>query len=423
MPSARLTQALAESAKPGDFLCDDKTVGLMLIAQKRVKTWAVQREVKDPLTGLRKTARVKLGHFPALSVQEARELAKDELRKMEKGKAPVTAARKALTLREAAEEFLEGAVTLRPRTIEGYRFNLDHYFCYRADKGATVDLRSMPLRELGDKPILVKNLYTWLTKNKSKAIAVGAMRTLSTIYSNAMALDKELPLNPVRSKGGVVKLHKLPKRKTRIQEDEFNAWADLFMTMNNPIRRALRLFLLLTGQREEATCKMRWEHIDFRPGKESIHFPDPKGGPDAAFDLPLGPQVVDILKYVKTFSEEPWAYPGSPWVWPADSASGHVEETKETNPKRKALLSAHPMRRTFISEGYEVAPNKLVSFIANHACRDNITDDYFVPSTEAVRRALTNIDAALLEKLGYDLVTLLGPKVFSPAQFPATVSK
>ncbi len=88
MPLERLTQERVEKAKPGEFLCDDKVTGLMLLSQKRVKTWVAQREVKDAETGIRKTARVKLGHFPKVSVQEARDLAKDELRKMELGACP-----------------------------------------------------------------------------------------------------------------------------------------------------------------------------------------------------------------------------------------------------------------------------------------------------------------------------------------------
>jgi hypothetical protein len=35
----KLTQEIAERAKPGELLCDDDVTGLMLIARKRVKTW------------------------------------------------------------------------------------------------------------------------------------------------------------------------------------------------------------------------------------------------------------------------------------------------------------------------------------------------------------------------------------------------
>lgn len=420
MPVVRLTQEVAERARPGEMLCDDKVTGLLLISQKRVKTWCVQREVKDPETGIRKTARLKLGHFPEVTVQEARDRAKEELLKMEKGRNPHAMKQTDLTLRKATEEFLAGAVTLQPRTISGYRYNLDHYFAYKKEDGAVVDVGNVPLSELGKKPGIVKNLYVWLTKEKGKATALGTMRTISTVYSTARELNEELPPNPVLRRKVII-LHKLPKRRTRIAEENFAAWGAKLQTILNPVRRALRLFLLLTGQRDEATRRMMWKHVDLRPGKESIHYPDPKGGPEAAFDLPLSPQVVEVLKFVRTFSEEGWAYGGSEWVWPTKDNSDaivHIKETKE--PNRKELLNPHALRRTFISEGYEVAPAKQVSYIVNHSCKDTQTDDYFVPSAESVRRALTTIDQSILDKIGIDLDKLLGPKVFTSTQFQAT---
>ena len=401
----RLTQEIADRARPGEMLCDDKVTGLLLIAQKRVKTWCAQREVKDPETGIRKTARVKLGHFPDLSVQEARDRAKEELLKMEKGRNPHAARDPKMTVKRAIEEYIAGAVDLQPRTIENYRYALEKYL---------TPLHNVPLTDLGEKPAKVRDLFLTLTKEKGKATANGVMRTLSAAYNGMSELNRDLPPNPVRK--GVIRMHKLPKRKTRIAEENFAAWGAALQTILNPVRRALRLFLLLTGQRDTATQEMKWGHVDLRKGKEKVHYPDPKGGPEAAFDLPLSPQAIQILEFVRTFSTEAWASPGSEWVWPSsDSASGHVEETKEQ--RRKELLNPHALQRTFISEGYEVAPAKHVSYIVNHSCKDNITDDYFVPSAEAVRRALTTIDQSVLDKIGIDLDKLLGPKAFTSTQF------
>lgn len=438
MPLVRLTQELAERAKPGDLYCDDKVTGLMLLSQKRVKTWVAQREVKDPETGIRKTARVRLGHFPEIGVQEAREKAKDELRKMEKGRNPHNAKQPDLTLRKAAADYIAGAVTLQPRTLEFYKHVADHHFKYEREDGQVVDLRDITLVNLGNKPGLVKNLYVWLSKSMrvkgretrgSKSTAVGAMRVLSKVYNSARELNSDLPLNPVR-KGVIGKMHKLPARRTRIPEDGFQAWGEALQTMVNPIRRAFRMFILLTGQRDDATCRMRWEHVNLQPGKEKIHFPDPKGGPEAAFDLPLSPQVVDILKYVRTFSEEEWAYSGSPWVWPTKDRKGnitYIQESKEskrkTIPGRELLLTVHPLRRTFITVGYEVVPNKYVSYIVNHACKENVTDEhYFVPALESVRAKLVTIDKAIMEKINIELDKLLGEKKMISSQFKSAVA-
>jgi integrase len=327
-----------------------------------------------------------------MSLPEARAAAKDTLRKMEKGANPNAARQKDLTVKRAVEQYIAGATDLRPRTIQGYRYSLDHYL---------TPLHDVPLSDLGKRPALVRELFLGLSKKNGKATANGTMRTLSAAYNNMRELNSDLPPNPVRP--GVVRMHRLARRKVRIPEDGFQAWGETLMTVDNPVRRALRLFLLLTGQRDTATQEMRWADVDLRAGHEKVHFPEPKGGPEAAFDLPLSPAVVQVLAAVQAAARP--MFPESPWVWPADSASGHVEETKDQ--RRKGLLTAHPLRRTFITVGYEVAPSKMVSFIANHKVRDGITDDYFAPAQEAICRALTTIDAALLQLLALPLETLL----------------
>ncbi|MBY0506451.1 MAG: integrase family protein [Bryobacteraceae bacterium] len=422
MAIERLTQERAERAKPGEFLCDDRVTGLILIAQKRVKTWVCQREVKNPETGIRKTARKKLGHFPAVSVQEARDLAKDQLRKMELGQNPHAARKPNLTVRAAIEEYLKGATDLRPRTIQGYRYHLDHYLDPTPDarrkmadanrKVTWTVIGHLPLSEIGNKPTLVRNVHLELTKACGKATANGVMRTLSASYNGMLALAMELPPNPV-TREGVIRWHRLKRRDRRIGEDGFEAWGEALITVSNPIRRAMRLFMLLTGQRDEATRSMRWADVDFK--RERIHFPSPKGGEDAAFDLPMSPQVKTVLEFVRTFSTEEWAFPGSEFVWPAHTRTGHVSESKEQ--RRAELLNPHALRRTFISVGYEVAPNKYVSFIANHACKDSITDQYFEPTLESVRRVLETVDKAIMEKIGADLTTLLGKKEIVSTRF------
>jgi integrase len=422
MSVERITQDRAEHAQPGEFLCDDRVTGLMLIVGKRVKTWVAQREVKDPETGIRRTARVKLGHFPEVNVQQARDAAKDQLRQMEKGYNPHTARRADLTVKTAVQKYIDGAVDLRPRSIEGYQYCLDQYIAPTAEakqkreaKGHAIDwpiVGNLPLSQLGAKPTIVKNLHLALTKSVGKSTANGVMRTLSAAYNGTLATEMDLPRNPV-TRPGVVRWHRLKRRDRRIAEDGFAAWGQSLQTVTNPIRRAMRLFLLLTGQRDEATRVMQWDHVDFP--RSRIHYPLPKGGERAAFDLPMSPPVQRVLEFVRSFSVEDWAFPGSRWVWPAQSKTGHIAESKEQ--RRAELLNPHALRRTFISVGYEVAPNKYVSYIANHRVHDSMTDEYFQPSLESVGRALVTIDNAILDKIGIDLNELLGETMLTSGKF------
>ncbi|MCL5745606.1 MAG: integrase arm-type DNA-binding domain-containing protein [Acidobacteria bacterium] len=406
MPTKRLTQEIAERAKPGELLCDTKVTGLMLISRARMKTWVAQREVKDAETGIRKTARVTLGHFPEMSLDDARLAAMEELQKMLKGQNPHEARNVKLTVAAAFEEYMTGAVDLQPKTKHDYRYIMEHYL---------KTVKDVPISDLGEKPQRVRQLFLNLTNTAGKATANGTLRVLRAVYNGSRELHSTLPPNPVRK--GVIRWHKIQKRKTRIQEEQFTTWASALKTIQNPIRRGLRLFLLLSGQRDRATREMRWEHVNL--DKETVFFPRPKGGELRAFTLPLSPQLVSVLRYLRTFSKEEWAFPGSEWVFPAHSESGHVMESKEQR-KSKVLLNPHSLRRTFISCGYEVVPNKYVSYIANHACKDTITDEYFEPTLESLKKHLTTIGDHIVDKLKVDLDGLLGPAKFTYGQTKPT---
>jgi integrase len=402
MPTKKLTQEIAERAKPGELLCDTKVTGLILISRVRMKTWVAQREVKDADTGIRKTARVTLGHFPDMTVDDARQAAMEELQKMMKGQNPHETRNVKLTMATAFEEYMTGAVDLQPKTRHDYRYIMDHYL---------TAVKDVPLSDLGENPQRVRQLFLSLTNTAGKATANGTLRVLRAVYNGSRELHSTLPVNPVRK--GVIRWHKIQRRKTRIQEEQFKGWGTALKTIQNPIRRALRLFLLLSGQRDAATREMRWEHVNL--DKETVFFPHPKGGEIRAFSLPLNPQMLAVLRYVRTFSTESWAFPGSEWVFPAHSVSGHVMESKEQR-KSKVLLNPHALRRTFISCGYEVVPNKYISFIANHACKDTITDEYFEPTLESVKKHLTTVGDHIVEKLNVKLDDLLGPAKFTYGQ-------
>ena len=61
-----------------------------------------------------------------------------------------------------------------------------------------------------------------------------------------------------------------------------------------------------------------------------------------------------------------------------------------------------------------MAPNKYVSYIANHACRDTITDEYFEPTLESVRRVLETVNNTIMDKIGIELREILGKQDWFP---------
>ena len=73
--------------------------------------------------------------------------------------------------------------------------------------------------------------------------------------------------------------------------------------------------------------KSRPKHINFR--KRTLSVPKPKGGSKRAFDIPLSREMVRCLVRAIRFGREMYPLQATEWVFPADSESGHLAETKE----------------------------------------------------------------------------------------------
>jgi len=100
--------------------------------------------------------------------------------------------------------------------------------------------------------------------------------------------------------------------------------------LDNPVRREFHLFLLLSGSRPDALKRAKIEHVDFRA--RLLHMPRPKGGEAKAFDIPLSRAMILCLVRVLRLGRMLYPTQSQNWIFPADSASGHLAEHKEGPP-------------------------------------------------------------------------------------------
>jgi integrase len=84
-----------------------------------------------------------------------------------------------------------------------------------------------------------------------------------------------------------------PSRE-RVQDEELPGYAARVATMRSPIKRDGLMLALYTGLRNEDIRTMRFDQVDF--DDETVHLPNPKGGPDAAFTIPLSKTPLAILR-------------------------------------------------------------------------------------------------------------------------------
>ncbi|MBB4380499.1 integrase family protein [Bradyrhizobium sp. SBR1B] len=365
------TIAQLPTPKEGWYLARDTELkGFFVVIGKRRRTFTVQGDLRRG--GKRASSiRVSIGDSSEMSTRAARATAKEYLAQISRGRhpkddkqaegahpVPATAIGRtvsSITLRQAWERYLDAHLIRKSRsekTIEGYRDHVERIFAEWLDN---------PLHELATDPARVAKKHDQVTKENGPYMANGSMRTLRAIYNHARKTNRSLPSdNPADA----VDWNEEERRNTGMGSADLKGWFAQLATLDNPVRREFHLFTLLSGSRPAALQEAKLEHIDFR--RRTLHIPKPKGGKRKAFDIPLSRQMVLCLVRTTRFGRHMYPVQAQKWVFPADSASGHLAETKED----RAVLSkwGNDLRQTFrtiaTSAGVSEVDAKL---LMNHA--------------------------------------------------------
>ncbi|MDG2531283.1 integrase arm-type DNA-binding domain-containing protein [Caulobacter endophyticus] len=324
-------------AEAGQYVVrDSELAGFLLKVGKRRKTFMAEGEHwKHGVREFR--AQTKLGEFGELTSRDARGKAKDVLGQIARGERPGGEARpkaQAITLRGAWQNYLDRHLVRKGRdagTIANYRDHVERLLA---------DWLDLPLARLGETPTLVVERHERLSELNGPYIANGAMRSLRAIYNHALKTNPDLPgVNPVKAIDWNVEV----RRDTGMGDQDLGGWLRQAFALESPIRREYHLLVLLSGSRPTALKKVRIEHIDLR--RRILHIPRPKGGPKKAFDIPLSRAMVRCVVRAMRWGRLLYPEQAETWLFPADSAAGHLVEHKE---KRSVLSKwGNDLRQTF----------------------------------------------------------------------------
>lgn len=376
----KITQALVERATipergKSTLYADSEMRGFYLIVTPTKRGFYVQSQVNG------RQVRTKLGDYPAMDAKQARDAARQTLVGMRSGCNPNEERRKArargLTLREALDLHL-AAKPLSPRTKENYRYGCDQYLADWMDK---------PLAELGANRAGVRERHGRLTEKHGAPTADSVFRVLRAVYNRGLREHPDLPANPTAN----VDYHGLRRRKVDADADKLKEWGRAVLALH-PVRRDLHLFMILTGMRRTSACESRVADLD--PDSQRLHVPKPKGGASRAFDLPLSGPLADLCGH--RAQENPKLHRKAPWLFPADSVSGHVAEVAQ---HELGELTGHALRHTYATLALQAGvPIAELKFLLNHAA-GNVTMGYLNPSIDHLRihqeRASTYVLGAL----------------------------
>jgi integrase len=210
-------------------------------------------------------------------------------------------------------------------------------------------------------PARVARMHDDITRENGPYMANGSMRTLRAVYNHARKTNRSLPPdNPADA----IDWNEEKRRDTGMGVSDLKGWFLELVALDNPVRREFHLFTLLSGSRPAALQEIRPDRINF--WRRTLHIFKPKGGKKRAFDIPLSRQMVRCLIRAIRFGREMHPSQARDWVFPADSASGHLAETKEDRDELSKW--GNDLRQTFRTIATATGVSEIdAKLLMNHA--------------------------------------------------------
>lgn len=248
-------------------------------------------------------------------------------------------------------------------------------------------------------------IHDQLTRDVGAYAANRIVAHVSAVWNSLDRVHELAGRNPARA---VVRNPYTPRRE-RIDDAALPDWYAKVQQLS-PVRRDLRLFVLFTGMRDEAARTVRWEHVDWDRG--ALLVPRPKGGEARAFELPLTPRMLDMLRARQAGNRDLFTGKGGDqgWVFPSWSRDGKrvqpVQESKERREnedgeREQILPGMHVSRRTYLSVAAEAGISDLDRHVlANHSYgRQSVNATYIRQAFDHLAECQARVEAALWARI------------------------
>jgi integrase len=210
--------------------------------------------------------------------------------------------------------------------------------------------------------------------------------------------------NPARS----VERDRLVEKGERLVD--LADWYARVQAMRNPIQRDGLAFALFTGLRSEDVRTIRYEHVDWR--ERTLLLPDPKGGKERSFKIPLSATCIEILRRRQRENpESPLLLEGDAgYAFPGINADGKVGPIADLRQQvhdgdkhgRFPAEDVHTLRRTYESVAHEAGISELDQHVlTNHSFSShNVNATYIRQSMPHLAKCQASIEAALWNRIG-----------------------
>jgi Arm DNA-binding domain len=374
---------------------DSDLPGFFVMVGTRSKAFMVQGDLRQGK--LRQSLRLKVGEVGRLTTREARARAKALLGQISEGidprpksepDEPPAGDRRDPTLRAAWGSYRESHMRRKGRsekTIRGYGDHVERLMVRWLDQ---------PLSVLGNDPSLVKDFHDEITHGSGPYMANCCMRTLRAVYNHARKAARGLPTeNPVFA----VDWNPEYRRDTGLGMSDLALWFDQLRALENPLRREMHLFLLLSGSRPEVIKRAKLEHLNLR--ERWLFVPEPKGGVRKAFYIPLSREMIMCALRAMRLGRLIYPENAAGWLFPADSDSGHIVEHRESRDQLSHW--GNELRQTYRTVGqiagvgdvdmHLLMNHSLPGVNAGYITRNKLVGDHLRSAQQKISSAVTAV--------------------------------
>ncbi|HEY9684032.1 MAG TPA: integrase family protein [Oculatellaceae cyanobacterium] len=371
---------------------DDELKGFGLRVTKGRVAFVAERRVNG------RFKRITIGHYKAMTADEARRQARQILMGTTKLKA-VLPKQSAITLNHVFQKFM-AVRRLRPNTVRTYTLTT---------KRCIGDWLSLPVTAITRDMILERHqALTRVTKRgtSGQAQANIAMRILRTVLnfaaSNFETADQQpiISINPVSTLSKNRCWHRERRRRVIVPDHKLGEWYRAVMSLRQIYIRDYLLLLILTGLRRTEASTLRWSDIDFSARTITIRAEIAKNKQEHC--IPLTDFLLLLLRHRKENSRSDTAYVfpgrrGGPLVEPKLGVSKVVERSG-------CSFVLHDLRRTYISMAAKLGiPHHVIKKLVNHIASSDVTDGYVIIQVDQLREPITQINNRFLTLFGCSL--------------------
>ncbi len=296
MTNLVFTDIAIQRLKPGIYY-DTNTPAFGIRVGKHRKAWVVMKG--------KERRRITIGHYPALSLKEARKKAHATL-------GTDAGPTKAPTFLDALDEFLK---LDRWKANSKYQLerNIRRFFTWT---------KTLDKITHGD----VAEVVEAIPKKGQRA---HSLKDIKTFFN--WCVPRHIPANPA---AGIKGPKYVPRKRTLSDEELKKVWLashDVQKTFGAIVR-----FIILTGARKTEVATLKWENVN-----GTITFPETKNGEPRTF--PTTDLMKATLEKQARLNSTPYIFPGKEGV-PYNGWGKHKAELDE---KTNIDHTLHDLRRTF----------------------------------------------------------------------------